>query len=169
MIGLIVAGLLAALSPESATRLACALERYPDCAEVLQLVKVESRGQAVGVHTEHASRVSGAVFWRRAVERGLLHPERCAEHQQTDGGHGWGPRGAHGHVGAYAVVYLGDCAGPELLDIPLVSAIVAIRRLRVMARRYGLTTPAARAEAWRRGVGVARRLGWSLNSRFAGP
>jgi hypothetical protein len=141
------------LGPADATRLACHLERHEDCGEVLALMRVESRGVAVGLHTRHRARVRGAVFWRRAVEAGLLHPERCAAHQQTDGGEEWGIRGAHGLAAAYSVHVLGDCVGPEAADVPLLSAVMTIRRLRVMTRRYGLRTPEARAEAWRRGVG----------------
>lgn len=151
-----IALVLALLSPADATRLACHLERYEPCSEVLALMAVESRGQAVSVHTGHHTRVRGDVFWRRAVDRGLLHPEHCAAHQQTDGGFGWGIRGAHGLAAAYSVHVLGECVAPEALDIPLVSAVATIRRLRVLARRYGLQTAEARATAWRRGVGHAR-------------
>ena len=146
-----IAGALS-LGPVDATRLACRLERYEDCGEVMALMRVESRGVAVGLHTRHAARVRGGVFWRRAVAAGLLHPERCAAHQSTDGGSGWGIRGAHGLAAAYSVHVLGDCVGPEAADVPLLSAVMTIRRLRVLAGRYGLRTARARAEAWRRGV-----------------
>ena len=141
------------LGPADATRLACRLEHYEDCGEVLALMRVESRGVAVGVHTGHHARVRGGVFWRRAVAAGLLHPERCAAHQSTDGGAGWGIRGPHGLAAAYSVHVLGECVGPEAADVPLLSAVMTIRRLRVLARRYGLRTARERAEAWRRGVG----------------
>lgn len=141
------------LGPADATRLACRLERWPGCGEVLALMRVESRGVEVGVHTRHHARVRGAVFWRRAVDAGLLHPERCARHQQTDGGADWGIRGAHGLAAAYSVHVLGECVGPEAADVPLLSAVMTIRRLRVLRDRYGLRTAAERAEAWRRGVG----------------
>lgn len=149
-----VAVILAALSlrPADATRLACRTERYEPCGEVLALMQTESRGQAVGVHTGHARRVPGGVFWRRAVAAGLLHPECCAAHQSTDGGAGWGIRGAHGLAAAYSVHVLGECVAPEALDIPFLSAVATIRRLRVLARRYGLRTVEARAAAWRRGI-----------------
>lgn len=143
-----------ALPPVDATRLACRLERYEPCSELLAILAVESRGQAVGVHTGHAKRKPGGVFWRAAVAAGWLHPERCASHQSTDNGVGWGIRGAHGLAAAYSVHVLGECVGPEAIDVPLLSAVAAVRRLRVLARRYGLRTVEARAEAWRRGVGA---------------
>lgn len=155
MLGVILAAL--SLGPADATRLACRAERYEPCGEVLAIMQVESRGRAVGIHTGHARRISGGVFWRKAVARGLLHPERCAAHRSTDGGFGWGIRGAHGLAAAYSVHVLGKCVGPEALDIPFISAVATIRRLRVLARRYGLRTVEARAKAWRRGVGAGGR------------
>ena len=144
------------LGPADATRLACRLERYADCGEVLAILRVESRGESVGVHTGHHARVRGGVFWRRAVESGLLHPERCGRHQSTDLGEGWGIRGPHGLAAAYSVHVLGDCVGPEAADVPLLSAVMTVRRLRVLRDRYGLRRAGQRAEAWRRGVGRAR-------------
>jgi hypothetical protein len=141
------------LNPTDATRLACHLECWPDCGEVLAILRVESRGESVGVHTRHRARVGGGVFWRRAVEAGLLHPERCERHQSADLGEGWGIRGPHGLAAAYSVHVLGDCVGPESADVPLLSAVMTVRRLRVLRDRYGLWTAGERAEAWRRGVG----------------
>lgn len=141
------------LGPYDATHLTYHLKQYKPCGEVLHLIAVESRGVAVGVHTRHARRVRGAVFWRRAVAAGLLHPERCERHQSTDNGFGWGVRGAHGLAAAYSVHVLGECVGPEAIDVPLLSAVATVRRLRVLRDRYGLKTEAERAEAWRRGVG----------------
>ena len=151
----LLAAIVCALSlgPADATRLACRLEHYADCGEILALMRVESRGVAVGLHTRHHARVRGGVFWRRAVDAGLLHPDRCAAHQSTDGGAGWGIRGAHGLAAAYSVHALGDCVGPEAADVPLLSAVMTIRRLRVLTGRYGLRTERERAEAWRRGIG----------------
>jgi len=142
--------------PRTATRLACALEGYLDCAEVLSILDVESKGRPVGLHTRHHPRKSGGVFWRAAVDVGLLHPEHCAAHQSTDGGRGWGVRGPHGLVPAYSVHLLGDCVGPEVADVPLLSAVMTIRRLVNMRRQYKLDR-AQRARAWRIGVGALRR------------
>jgi hypothetical protein len=151
----LLAAIIAALSlgPTDATRLACRLERYEPCSEILAILAVESRGLPVGAHVGHHARVSGAVFWRAAVKAKWLHPESCARHQQTDGGVGWGIVGPHGLAAAYSVRHLGECVGPEATAVPLLSAVMTIRRLREMARRYGLRTVEARAETWRRGVG----------------
>jgi hypothetical protein len=154
---MVITAIIAALSvgPADATRLACRLERYEPCSEVLAILAVESRGLPVGEHVGHHARVAGAVFWRTAVRVGWLHPESCERHQQTDGGVGWGIVGPHGLAAAYSVRHLGECVGPEAAAVPLLSAVMTIRRLREMARRYGLQTVEARAEAWRRGVGQA--------------
>lgn len=131
-------------------------------AEVLDMMRVESRGVAVGIHRGRVRRVPGRVFWRRAVAAGDLSPRTCPEHQLGNragagyqAGDRWGIRGAHGLAAAYSVRYLGDCVAPELLDVPLLSAIVVVRRLEVLERRYGLKTRQARAAARRRGPGGA--------------
>lgn len=142
--------------PADATWLACRLERYPDCAEVLRILRVESKGYAVSVHTRHHPRKPGGIFWSAAVLRGLLRPERCAVHQSTDNGEGWGIRGPHGLAAAYSVRHLGECVGPEAADVPLLSAVMTIRRLDELRRRYRLDRE-QRALAWRIGVGAVRR------------
>ncbi|HEY8380491.1 MAG TPA: hypothetical protein VIK91_28610 [Nannocystis sp.] len=154
----LLAAVVAALSlgPADATRLACRLENYAPCGEVLKIVAVESRGVAVGLHTGHARRVRGAVFYRAAVRAGWLRPDECDRHDPRGDGAAWGIRGAHGLAAAYSVRHLGECVGFEAIDVPLLSAVATIRRLRVLRDRYGLRTIEARAEAWRRGVTSAR-------------
>lgn len=65
----------------------------------------------------------------------------------------WGIRGAHGLAAAYSVHLLGECVPPEAIDVPLLSAIVAAKRLRILSTRYRRRTAEARAHAWRHGVG----------------
>lgn len=150
---------LAALGPLDAAIVAAHAEGRPDlAAEVRALVVVESRGVAVGVHTRHARRVPWRAFYAAAVRVRYLDPAQCPEHAPGDGAR-WGVRGAAGLVAAYSVRYLWACAPPEALDDPLVSAVVAVRRLVELERRYGLRSPAERAEAWRRGVGRWRARG----------
>lgn len=159
---------LLALGPVDASIAATRLLGAPGwTSEVLDLVRAESRGEPVGIHRRHARRVPGRAFWRRAVAAGVVSPGRCIDHQLDAkptckgclqvAGERWGIRGAHGLAAAYSVSYLGECAAPELLDVPLLSALVVVRRLEVLERRYGLTTRQARAEAWRRGPGRRAR------------
>lgn len=145
-----------ALEPIEATRVACRIERYDDCAEVVRIARVESRGRRVSVHTGHHPRRPGSVFWRAAVAAGWLRPDECDAHQADDGGFGWGIRGPHGLAAAYSVRHLGDCVAAEVVDVPLLSAIITIRRLVELRQRYKLNRE-QRALAWRVGVGAVLR------------
>ena len=148
-------GYLAALDPVDATVLAAHATghvRFID--EALAIVASESRGRRLGVHRPHRGRVAGYRFWRRGVESGALRLGECEHHVPgDDGAAGWGVRGAHGNAAAYAVRYLGSCVAAEALDVPYLSAVATLRRLRALERRYGLRAAEARAEAWRVGVG----------------
>ena len=148
------------LAPAPASVTACAALGALDLEpELLRLVEVESRGVAVGVHTGHHPRTPGRVFWDKAVERGVLRPDLCDEHMTaSDESPEWGIRGAHGHAAPYAVGELGECVPAAALDVPFLSAIAAVRRLRKLSRSFGLRSPEARALAWRVGVGRARKL-----------
>lgn len=147
------------LEPRAATVLAARLLGARDLEpELLRLVEVESRGVRVSVHTRHGPRVRGRVFWDAAVRARWLRPDLCDEHMLADDSASeWGIRGVHGHAAAYAVRYLGECVPAAAVDVPFISAIAAVRRLRELERRYGLRDPAARARAWRLGVRSARR------------
>ncbi len=146
---------LAGLNPHDATVLAAhadGLERFE--GEALAILASESRGQAIGVHKPHPGRVRGCVFWRAAVDAEWLHLGTCEHHTPGDNYcERWGIRGSHGLAAAYSVRHLGECVAPEALDVPYLSAVVTVRRLRELERRYGRRTPEARALAWRVGVG----------------
>ena len=155
---------LLSLGPADATRTACRAEGVTAsrCAEALRILAVESRGVAVGVHADarpDVPRRGGRVFWERAVERGLLRPDLCDEHGVAgpgDGAEEWGIRGPHGLAAAYSVHLVGECVPAAAVDVPFISAVITLRRLRVLERRHGMRTPEARALAWRIGVGAAR-------------
>lgn len=146
---------LAGLDPVTATRVAAhtqGLERFT--GEALAIVGRESKGVAVGVHTGHHPRVSGCVFWRRAVDRGLLRLGECEHHTPGDDGCArWGIAGAHGLAAAYSVHTLGDCVAAEAVLVPYLSAVMTLRRLANLERAYHRRTPQARAHAWVHGVG----------------
>lgn len=147
---------LAGLDPVDATVLAAYVTgpaRYLD--EALAIVARESRGQRIGVHRPHDGRVSGLRFYWAAVRSGALRLGGCEHHTPgDDGAAGWGIRGAHGNAAAYAVRYLGPCVAAEAIDVPYLSAVVTLRRLLTLERRYGLRTAEARAKAWVVGVGA---------------
>lgn len=150
---------LSTLAPHEATVLAAhvhGLQRYE--TEALRIVKTESRGQAIGVHGDKAGRTRGYVFWRAGIKAGLVRLGECEYHVPgDDGAAGWGIRGAHGNAAAYAVHTLGACIHPAALDIPYLSAVATLYRLRALDLKYGLRTAEDRALAWRVGVGAAKR------------
>jgi len=150
---------LSTLAPHEATVLAAhvhGLQRYE--TEALRIVKTESRGQAIGVHGDKAGRTRGYVFWRAGIKAGLVRLGECEYHVPgDDGAEGWGIRGAHGNAAAYSVHILGDCIDPSALDVPFLSAVVTLKRLRTLERKHGLATAKNRALAWRVGVGSAKR------------
>lgn len=152
-------GILSGLAPGDATIAAAratGLQRYQ--VEALAIMHSESRGKAIGVHGD-AGRVSGLRFYRAGINAGLVRLGECEHHTPgDDGAAGWGIRGAHGNAAAYAVHTLGDCVHPSALDVPYLSAVATLYRLRALDRKYGLRTPEERAEAWRVGVGGVRRL-----------
>ena len=74
----------------------------------------------------------GRRAWLRAVQRGLLDPACQPLGEPAD----WSSRGAWGQVAAYAVPYLPPCSPPWVLDVPLVSAWVALQRLRFARRPW---------------------------------
>lgn len=146
---------LVGLGPHDATVLAAhadGLQRFE--GEALAILASESRGQVLGIHRPHRGRVRGCVFWRAAVDAGWLHLGACEHHTPGDDYcERWGIRGSHGLAAAYSVRHLGECVAPEALDVPYLSALVTVRRLRELERRYGRRTAESRAEAWRVGVG----------------
>lgn len=140
---------LLALDPVPASLAGARIAGVPGLAsELLDICETESRCTAIGIH--RGPRVSGDRFYQRARAAGLL--DDCPAHDLGDGAR-WGIRGAHGLAAAYSVHLLGECVPPEALDVPLLSAIVAAQRLGVLAGKYKRRTPAARAHAWRHGVG----------------
>lgn len=151
-------GFLSSLAPGDATIAAAratGLQRYQ--TEALAIMRSESRGQAIGVHGD-AGRVSGLRFYRAGIKAGLVRLGECEHHTPgDDGAEGWGIRGAHGNAAAYAVHTLGACVHPAALDVPYLSAVATLYRLRALDQKYGLRTQEERAEAWRVGVGGARR------------
>jgi hypothetical protein len=128
-----------------------------------QLVAIgwrESRLRRAGLHKvdavprgwtgdgQRAARRVGSRAWVRAVQRGLLRPDRCPWHDRGDPAR-WSTRGPWGQVAAYAVPYLPGCWPAWALDVPVVSAWVTVRRLRA-ARRRGAPP------ALRRWAGIGR-------------
>lgn len=123
-----------------------------DRETLLTIVHRESRGLRLRRHKADerppgwegngslAAHWVGARAWSKAVQVGDLEPHRCPFHDRGDA-RDWSTRGAFGHVAAYAMPYL-PCSPPWVLDVPIVSAWVAVLRLRVArpARPAGSAT-----------------------------
>jgi hypothetical protein len=117
----------------------------PDLAhELVRITRREANGKRRGVHTRDAW--ASSLAWRRAVSRGYLDPT-CQPN-----GPGWSTRGAHGLIAAYhlhLVPEVGPCAGPEVMDIPGVSALAAARKARRFPSCEGRVRAWVGAGAWR--------------------
>jgi hypothetical protein len=120
---LILLAWLLLLPPVPASRVAAHALGRPDLADdIVAVTRRESRGVRVGVHECDAwasRRVREA-----AIRTGWLD-ERCRNAPP----HGWSTRGAHGLMAGFNLRYLGTTACvPWVLDIPIVSAVAAVRK-----------------------------------------
>jgi len=121
MLGIALA-LLLSWHPPYAARLASVLTGRPDLAPVLvRICRRESRCRPIGVHDIDAH-LSARGWWG---QRRLGHIDPSC---QPYGRGGWGTRGAWGLSAASHWHYLPRCYRPEILDYPLVSALVAARK-----------------------------------------
>jgi len=131
---------------ESSLFVDAVFEDIPD-GIVTDLCLVESGGctRPVGIHSRDGW--TGAHILPKLMERGRL-PQWCPFY--------WGiedhpvdlaTRGNHGQVAGYALHDLGACVPPEILDVPLWSALrAAIRARQVCRRHYNRESKALRAE-----------------------
>jgi hypothetical protein len=135
---------LALLDPVLATVLGAWLAGEPELAhELVEICHRESHCRFVGAHVR--DRPAGPAMQRSALRVGWLDPE-CPFH--TGDGRRFSTRGVHGLSAAYSLRFLGECVPPELLDVPLFSAIAAARRSRNMCRHHRACTPEERHRRW---------------------
>lgn len=117
----------AALDPVEAAEVAARLVGRPDIAPALVRVceRETSDGtvcRRVGVHQRDAW--VSASSWGGQVQLGHLDP-RC---QPRGEGRRWATRGVAGLNAAAHWPYLPPCYQPEMLDVPIVSMLVAARK-----------------------------------------
>lgn len=100
------------------------------------------------VHAADAS--LGRKRWRKAVDRGLLDPERCEAHRLggPDEWGWWSTVGAFGAVSAYVVRHVGECVSPRELVDPKLAVRAVIGHMDVLCRRHKACTCEARARWW---------------------
>ena len=113
---------------------ALAVRVFDDGSHTLRTIcnRESPQCSAVGIH-------AGDSVWShrvhsRAVAVGILRPATCIWHSRGNGQR-WSTRGAFGMMAAYSMQYLSICAPPEVLDIPIVSAYIAAKRLQVARKR----------------------------------
>ena len=118
--------------------------------ELWRICMRESRcGQygSPGVHGRDSW--TGERSYARAVQRGRLDPEHCAEHR-LDGRtvEDFSTRGGFGQNAARALRWLGPCAPPEALDNPQAAALAAAWTLVKCERDGRACTCSERAALW---------------------
>jgi hypothetical protein len=140
---------LALLDPLLGTVLGAWLAGEAELAdELVEICERESHCRFVGAHVR--DRPAGPAMLRAALRVGWLDPE-CPF--VFGDGRRFSTRGVHGLSAAYSLRFLGQCVPPELLDLPLFSAIAAARRSRNMCTRHRACT---REERHRRWVGAGK-------------
>jgi hypothetical protein len=135
---------LALLEPVLATVLGAWLAGEAELAdELVEICRRESHCRFVGAHVR--DRPAGPRMRRNALRVGWL--DAACPFVAGDGRR-FSTRGVHGLSAAYSLRFLGDCVPPELLDVPLFSAIAAARRSRNMCVRHRACTPEERHRRW---------------------
>ena len=124
----LVIALLLRLSPPAAAHAAAALEGLPPQvgSKLEAICHRESRCTTIRVHEIDAH--LGRRGWRSQTRLGHLDPE-CQPYTDRAGTPlGWATRGPMGLSAASHWEYLPACYQPQILDVPLVSALVAARK-----------------------------------------
>ncbi len=145
MLGLLLVLLRVLLTnPVAASHAAAWATAQPELAqELVKICRRESRCMLVSVHEKDAH--AGPLMHYKALKVGWLDRECTWHHGQS---RRFSTRGAHGLSAAYSLRFLGACLPPEVLDIPIFSALAAARRARYMCERYDACTRNARYRFW---------------------
>jgi hypothetical protein len=123
------------LPPEPASHVAAWIVGAPQLGpELVRICRRESACAAIGIHERDAH--YGRTAYRRAIRVGLLQPQHCMVHRYRGPAQRWSTRGPWGTIAAYTLGYMGPCLPPEVLDIPLLGAIAAAKRLQAAHRRH---------------------------------
>lgn len=133
-----------ALDPVASSVLAAGFVGQPDLAQELAWIcRRESHCQLTGLHD--ADSWAGPRMFANAMRVGWLDSQ-CRFHRGDP--QRFSTRGVHGLSAAYSLRFLGDCLPPEILDVPMLSAIAAARRARAQCRHHGACTSAERHRMW---------------------
>ena len=130
--------------PAGSSLLAAILVGEPALAqELVAICRRESHCSVIGAHRNDAW--AGPVMRRKALRVGWLDAE-CSHHGGDP--RRFSTRGPHGLSAAYSLRFLGQCVPPEALDVPILSAIAAARRLQYQCRSHGACSAAERRRYW---------------------
>jgi hypothetical protein len=126
---------LISIEPEPASMIAANIVGKPELADELHVVcKRESKCSRVGIHD--GDRWAGKTMYRKAMQVGWLDAW-CPWHANTDDPERFSVRGSFGLSAAYSLRFLAPCLPPEVLDIPVVSAYAAAKRMLSQCEKHG--------------------------------
>lgn len=94
------------------------------------------------------TRSMGRKRWKKAVKRGLLHPETCEHHKLGDDPAVWTVNGAFGTATAYVLRHVGECEPPESMYDPYAAARAAVGHMEVLCRRHKACDCQSRVRWW---------------------
>ncbi|GEM_PF-2229327 len=120
--------------------------------ELIRICKRESSCRTIGVHDGDAW--AGATMYRKALRVGWLS-DTCPFHRGEPTR--FSVRGAHGLSAAYSLRFLGPCLPPEVLDVPILSALAAARRLQHQCDTYHACSYDGRRRFWAGAGNYAKR------------
>ena len=111
--------------------------------ELVDICRRESRCNLIGLHERDAW--AGRTMKDNALGVGWLDAD-CVFHRGDP--RRFAPRGIHGLSAAYSLRFFEVCLPPEVLDIPLASALAATRRARAQCTRHGACDRSSRRRLW---------------------
>jgi hypothetical protein len=134
---------LALFDPRVASLLGALVTGQPQLGpELIHICERESHCRPVGAHKRDMQ--AGPTMYRNAMRVGWLDDE-CIFHRGDP--KRFSTRGVHGMAAAYTLRWL-PCSPPEVLDIPLVSAIAASRRAEHQCVKKGACSRVERHRQW---------------------
>lgn len=135
---------MAFTDPVGSSLLGAALVGAPELGpELVHICRRESHCRPVRAHEIDAW--AGPLMKRKALKVGWLD-ESCVFHHGTP--ERFSTRGIYGLSAAYSLRFLDACLPPEVLDVPLVSAIAAARRAQHQCETKGACSRSQRRREW---------------------
>lgn len=132
--------------PDQAAYLAARMIGRPDIGRILHAIcRRESRCTTIGIYRTDAW--AGQLAYQRAVRAKKVRPDACPFHFRGDPSR-WSTRGAYGTIAAYTVHHLGPCVPPESLDVPILAALAAAKRIALICSP-GRCTKSIVRQYWR--------------------